>query len=69
MGVLNYFFAQRVWNFPIKKISQGEGGSGLKLTDTLLTCLKAEIFSESYVIHAQEETFSCSVLPPLSGQC
>ena len=68
MGVLNYFLPRGCGICPSKNFPRG-GGSGLKLTDTLLTCLKAEIFSESCIIHAQEETFSCSVLPPLSGQC
>ena len=58
MGFFNYFCPGDV-EFANQKTFPGGGGSGLKLTDTLLTCLKAEIFSESCIIHAQEETFSC----------
>ena len=54
MGVLNYVFAPGVGNSPIKKISQG-GWSGLELTDTLLTYLKAEIFSEYCLFNSNME--------------
>ena len=58
MAFLNYF-VPRGWEIrPSKKFSRGfarGGRSGLELTDTLLTCLKAEIFSEYCLFNSNME--------------